>query len=111
MEPTPANVSRRHPVAAREEAAVDLARQDQVCVACPVCGSSRGATLCSASALAEQHRYLMQFYRRRWRRQSPATAADRVSIRWPNGKVETAAALAADRFYVAREGAGVQPGK
>ena len=41
----------------------------------------------------------------------PATAVDRVSIRWPNGKVETATALAADRFYVAREGAGVRPAK
>jgi len=41
-----------------------------------------------------------------------ATAVDRVSIRWPNGRVETtSAALAADRFYVAREGAGVRPGK
>jgi hypothetical protein len=42
----------------------------------------------------------------------PATAVDRVSIRWPNGKVETTSTtLAADRFYVAREGAGVRPGK
>jgi hypothetical protein len=41
----------------------------------------------------------------------PATAVDRVSIRWPNGKVETATALAADRFYVAREGSGVRVGK
>jgi hypothetical protein len=41
----------------------------------------------------------------------PATAVDRVSIRWPNGKVETAGTLAADRFYVAREGAGIQQGR
>ena len=41
-----------------------------------------------------------------------ATTVDRVSIRWPNGKVETTTtALAADRFYVAREGAGVRPGR
>jgi enediyne biosynthesis protein E4 len=41
----------------------------------------------------------------------PATDVDRVSIRWPNGNVETATALAADRFYVAREGSGLRPGK
>jgi predicted nucleotidyltransferase len=41
-----------------------------------------------------------------------ATSVDRVTIRWPNGKVETVSTpLAADRFYVAREGAGIQPGK
>ena len=38
-----------------------------------------------------------------------AEAVDRVSIRWPNGIVETAGKLAAGRFYVAREGAGVRP--
>ena len=36
-----------------------------------------------------------------------ATRVDRVEIRWPSGLVETARGLAADRFYVAREGAGV----
>jgi hypothetical protein len=36
-------------------------------------------------------------------------AIDRLEIRWPSGLVETATRLAADRFYVAREGAGVQP--
>jgi hypothetical protein len=41
----------------------------------------------------------------------PSTTVDRVSIRWPNGRVETTGALAADRFYVAREGAGVRPGR
>ena len=40
-----------------------------------------------------------------------ATAVDRVLIRWPNGNIETLGPVAADRFYVAREGAGVQPGK
>jgi hypothetical protein len=41
-----------------------------------------------------------------------ATSVERVTIRWPNGKAETVATpLAADRFYVAREGAGIQPGK
>jgi hypothetical protein len=34
---------------------------------------------------------------------------DRVEIRWPSGLMETATGLAADRFYVAREGAGVTP--
>jgi enediyne biosynthesis protein E4 len=38
-----------------------------------------------------------------------ATRASRVEIRWPSGRVETAANLAADRFYLAREGAGVRP--
>jgi enediyne biosynthesis protein E4 len=36
-----------------------------------------------------------------------ATRASRVEIKWPSGKVETAANLAADRFYVAREGQGI----
>jgi hypothetical protein len=40
-----------------------------------------------------------------------AAAVDRVSIRWPSGQVETSGRLAADRFYVAREGSGVQPGR
>jgi hypothetical protein len=40
-----------------------------------------------------------------------ATTVDRVTIRWPNGQTETATRLAADRIYVAREGAGVQPGR
>jgi predicted nucleotidyltransferase len=38
-----------------------------------------------------------------------AAAVDRLVIRWPSGLVETAARLAVDRFYVAREGAGVRP--
>jgi hypothetical protein len=36
-----------------------------------------------------------------------ARRADRVEIRWPSGLVEVALALAADRFYVAREGSGI----
>jgi predicted nucleotidyltransferase len=37
-----------------------------------------------------------------------AAAVDRLVIRWPSGLVETATALTTGRFYVAREGAGVQ---
>ena len=33
----------------------------------------------------------------------------KLEIRWPSGLVETVDALPADRFYVAREGQGVQP--
>ena len=33
--------------------------------------------------------------------------ADEVTIQWPSGQVDMARALAADRFYVAREGAGI----
>jgi hypothetical protein len=40
-----------------------------------------------------------------------AAAVDRLVIRWPNGLVETATGLSAGRFYVAREGAGIQPGR
>jgi hypothetical protein len=40
-----------------------------------------------------------------------ATVVDRVSIRWPGGQVETSGPLTSDRLYVAREGAGVQPGR
>jgi len=32
---------------------------------------------------------------------------ERLEIRWPSGVVDTATGLAADRFYVAREGSGV----
>jgi hypothetical protein len=38
-----------------------------------------------------------------------ASQVDRLSIRWPNGTTETVSGLAANRFYVAREGAGVRP--
>jgi len=40
-----------------------------------------------------------------------ATTAERVTIRWPTGDVETLGSLPADRFYVAREGEGVRPGR
>jgi len=40
-----------------------------------------------------------------------ATATvDQITIRWPSGQVDTLSGLAADRFYVAREGAGVKAG-
>jgi hypothetical protein len=40
-----------------------------------------------------------------------ATATvDQITIRWPSGQVDTLGGLAADRFYVAREGAGVKDG-
>src|SRR5688572_26465859 len=38
-----------------------------------------------------------------------ATSVDRLSIRWPLGSIEDAKQLAADRFYTAREGAGIKP--
>ena len=38
-----------------------------------------------------------------------ATTVDRISIRWPLGVIEEAKHLAADRFYTAREGAGIKP--
>jgi predicted nucleotidyltransferase len=41
----------------------------------------------------------------------PAMKVDRLTIRWPNGRTEAVAELAADRAYVAREGAGIQQGK
>src|SRR5688500_3384099 len=37
-----------------------------------------------------------------------ATTVDQVTIRWPNGTVETIGPLNADRFYAVREGDGVQ---
>jgi hypothetical protein len=37
-----------------------------------------------------------------------ATKVDRLIIRWPNGNSEAADSLSVDRFYVAREGEGVQ---
>ena len=36
-----------------------------------------------------------------------AVKADRVTIRWPSGQIDSTGSLAADRFYVAREGAGI----
>jgi hypothetical protein len=38
-----------------------------------------------------------------------AAIVDRISIRWPLGSTEEAKDLAADRFYTAREGAGIKP--
>jgi predicted nucleotidyltransferase len=37
------------------------------------------------------------------------TRVERIEIRWPDGTTESAEGLAADRFYVATEGAGVRP--
>jgi predicted nucleotidyltransferase len=37
-----------------------------------------------------------------------ATRVQKIEIRWPSGQVDTAANLAADRVYIAREGGGVQ---
>jgi len=34
-------------------------------------------------------------------------SVDKAEVMWPSGKVETLTNLAADRFYVVREGAGV----
>ena len=38
-----------------------------------------------------------------------AVRLDRVEIKWPSGLTETVGGLAADRFYVAREGRGITP--
>jgi hypothetical protein len=38
-----------------------------------------------------------------------ARQVDRLTIRWPSGRVETTTGLSPNRFYVAREGAGVEP--
>jgi hypothetical protein len=38
-----------------------------------------------------------------------AAVVDRVTIRWPSGQVDTIAGIAADRFYVVREGGGIEP--
>ena len=40
-----------------------------------------------------------------------AQAVDSLTIRWPNGKEQVVRSLAADRFYVAREGGVVQAGR
>jgi hypothetical protein len=34
---------------------------------------------------------------------------DRLAIRWPSGRMNTASGLMSNRFYTAREGSGVQP--
>jgi enediyne biosynthesis protein E4 len=36
---------------------------------------------------------------------------DRLQIRWPNGRIETATDVISNQFYVAREGSGVRVGK
>lgn len=74
------NADWRHAVAESEDHHPDLQRHDKVCIACPVCGSSRARPVCPARDLAEQRRCLAQFYRRRWRRHNPATAPDRMSF-------------------------------
>jgi hypothetical protein len=40
-----------------------------------------------------------------------ATSVDRIAVRWPNGTLETLGPAAADRFYVVREGSGIEPGR
>ena len=40
-----------------------------------------------------------------------ATSADRVTVRWPNGNLETLGSAVADRFYVVRQGSGIEPGR
>ena len=40
-----------------------------------------------------------------------AQVVDVVTIRWPTGKVQTVRSLAADRFYVAREGGAIRAGR
>ena len=37
-----------------------------------------------------------------------AARIDRLEIRWPDGAIDTANSVAADRFYVAREGQGIK---
>jgi enediyne biosynthesis protein E4 len=39
------------------------------------------------------------------------TKVDRLQIRWPNGRTETATDLMSNQFYVAREGSGLRVGK
>jgi hypothetical protein len=39
------------------------------------------------------------------------TKVDRLQIRWPNGRIETATDLLSNQFYVAREGSGLRVGK
>jgi hypothetical protein len=39
------------------------------------------------------------------------TKVDRLQIRWPSGRIETATDLVSNQFYVAREGSGVRVGK
>jgi hypothetical protein len=38
-----------------------------------------------------------------------ARQVDRLTIRWPSGRVDTVTGLLSNRFYVAREGGGVEP--
>ena len=40
-----------------------------------------------------------------------ATKVERIEIRWPSGVVQSATGLAADQFYVAREGEGIVTGR
>jgi hypothetical protein len=40
-----------------------------------------------------------------------ARQVDRLVIRWPNGRTETAMGLMSNQFYVAREGSGLRVGK
>jgi SAM-dependent methyltransferase len=51
-----------------------------VCVECVLCGSGRSHTVCTATEMAAQRQYIAEFFRRRWRTQTAATAADRVAF-------------------------------
>ena len=39
-----------------------------------------------------------------------AARVDRIEIRWPSGVIQSATGLAADQFYVVREGEAITPG-
>ena len=56
----------------------DLRRQPRVCVGCRLCGSRRSRLVCSTEDIAAQWRFLEQFYQRRWRERTVATATDRL---------------------------------
>lgn len=54
--------------------------REGICVECVLCGSGRSRTICSATEMNAQRQYLTEFFRRRWRTQTAATAADRVAF-------------------------------
>lgn len=73
------SMTRAHAERKRRDAETGFASA-AVCIDCIVCGSGRSRTVCSCEDMAAQRQYLTTFFRRRWRVQNGAAAADRLAF-------------------------------
>src|SRR5215210_6705843 len=59
---------------------IEVTQQSLVSKGCPLCGFVDSQVVCSARELAAAHRYLVRFYRRRWRVQNETPAHASVNV-------------------------------